>query len=650
VKTELKFEKGITVFTGRTGSGKSSLLMAIEYALFGTSSAISNQMILRRGAKNGRIVLEFEHNGSVYRVERGLKRAGSNVIVDEHHLRIFKDDVKLQVMARATDINEKILEILGYPEDCNPRDVFEVTSYTKQDEVRKLIELKPADRQQFIDRILQLSRYKNTYDNMKDLIMSLKNEASRIEGVIEIEAKLREEIEELQMERIKIDGEVQRKEKELGEVEIKVNEVKKKLEDLKKRSESILKAKEDYDSINGRLVRVENELLKLKEEIEVLEKQISISRQEVQKFKIEKPLEKVQDEKDELLQEIGAIEGEKRRIRQELKNVEELKTDICPLCKQKITPEHREKLFDEYSKRMQELDEKLSELMERKKFLEDIESKARKKRELEEEAIDNEKLLVEKKGKLKELEEEISSLSLRKEELEKVVSGFESIKQELWELQDEEKEFYAKRESILKEINLLKSRAIELDEKIGKKKIELEETKKLRARLDKLKDLINLLTRLREDIKNIREVVRNKFLDDLRSEFQRFFEEIRREGEYIVSIDQDYEPIAYTKSGEEVEITNLSGGERTSVALSYRLALSNIAAQISGIQKSELLILDEPTVGFDKEDIRTLPEVLRNLKTIPQIIIVTHEEELKDAGDHKFEIEKVGGISRIRKI
>ena len=34
-KTEIPFENGINVITGNTGSGKSSILMSVEYALFG---------------------------------------------------------------------------------------------------------------------------------------------------------------------------------------------------------------------------------------------------------------------------------------------------------------------------------------------------------------------------------------------------------------------------------------------------------------------------------------------------------------------------------------------------------------------------------------------------------------------------------------
>jgi exonuclease SbcC len=156
---------------------------------------------------------------------------------------------------------------------------------------------------------------------------------------------------------------------------------------------------------------------------------------------------------------------------------------------------------------------------------------------------------------------------------------------------------------------------------------------------------------MREDIRNIREIIRNNFLEDFKQEFQKKFEEIRKyEEEYSVDIKNDYEPIAFSLSGEEVPITNLSGGEKTSVALAYRLSLANLSAQISAIKPSEILILDEPTVGFDQEDIKALPTTLKNIKTIPQIIIVTHEEELKNAADYKFEVKKVSGKSVVTAI
>ena len=68
--------------------------------------------------------------------------------------------------------------------------------------------------------------------------------------------------------------------------------------------------------------------------------------------------------------------------------------------------------------------------------------------------------------------------------------------------------------------------------------------------------------------------------------------------------------------------------------------MAEIAAKVSDVEKSELLILDEPTYGFDRNDIKSLHQTLKNIKTIPQILIVSHEEELKSSADYKYEIDK----------
>ena len=58
VGTEVDLKKGINVFTGRTGSGKSTVLIGISYALFGSDAGISNAHLLKRGKKNGSVELE----------------------------------------------------------------------------------------------------------------------------------------------------------------------------------------------------------------------------------------------------------------------------------------------------------------------------------------------------------------------------------------------------------------------------------------------------------------------------------------------------------------------------------------------------------------------------------------------------------------
>jgi len=215
----------------------------------------------------------------------------------------------------------------------------------------------------------------------------------------------------------------------------------------------------------------------------------------------------------------------------------------------------------------------------------------------------------------------------------------------------EETELLSKINAQKRIIDLLTKENKAMTNELAEKTEILLKMEKSKEEIKKLERVITLLNRLREDIRNIREIIRRNFLEEFRQEFQRKFEEIRKyEEEYTVDINLNYEPIAYTKDREEVPISNLSGGEKTSVALSYRLALSNLAAQISAIKPPEVLILDEPTIGLDKEDIKALNEALQNIGTIPQIIIVTHEDELKDAANFKYEVKKERGLSKITKV
>ncbi|PIN81373.1 hypothetical protein COV13_01505, partial [Candidatus Woesearchaeota archaeon CG10_big_fil_rev_8_21_14_0_10_32_9] len=58
---DLEFQKGKTLLSGDIGSGKTTILLAIEFALFGLiRGALSGSALLRHGKQTGRVELEFE--------------------------------------------------------------------------------------------------------------------------------------------------------------------------------------------------------------------------------------------------------------------------------------------------------------------------------------------------------------------------------------------------------------------------------------------------------------------------------------------------------------------------------------------------------------------------------------------------------------
>ncbi|PIU63258.1 hypothetical protein COS83_00885, partial [archaeon CG07_land_8_20_14_0_80_38_8] len=145
----VNFGKGINVITGKTGSGKSSILMGVDYALFGSSN-YSNAEIMRRGSREMVVELIFEHAGKTYTIIRGLKKSGNNIVVDSDNLRVLENGKGLNIMPRSSDIDMAVAEILGIPENVKGSEMFQVISYTKQDEIRKLLEMRREERQEYI--------------------------------------------------------------------------------------------------------------------------------------------------------------------------------------------------------------------------------------------------------------------------------------------------------------------------------------------------------------------------------------------------------------------------------------------------------------------------------------------------------------------
>ena len=57
--TKLEFGKGVTVFVGANGAGKSSIIDGITFALFGSHIRNSNKGLVRRGSSQAFAKVEF---------------------------------------------------------------------------------------------------------------------------------------------------------------------------------------------------------------------------------------------------------------------------------------------------------------------------------------------------------------------------------------------------------------------------------------------------------------------------------------------------------------------------------------------------------------------------------------------------------------
>jgi len=241
---------------------------------------------------------------------------------------------------------------------------------------------------------------------------------------------------------------------------------------------------------------------------------------------------------------------------------------------------------------------------------------------------------------------EIAKAEGRLGELEKSLKNLESVSAKLEELDKKIESGNNKLDSIKQEITATAT-------KISGWKTDTEE---LQRQIEKCK----ALQKSAETLKEYRIWLEDYFVPSLdiiekqallninqefNSNFQKWFSMLIDDAGKEARVDEEFTPIVQ-QDGYEQDIYYLSGGERTSVALAYRLALNTIVQRVSTGMHSNLLILDEPTDGFSKEQLAKVREVLDEIQS-PQVIIVSHEKELESFADQVFRVTKVQGESKV---
>jgi exonuclease SbcC len=128
--------------------------------------------------------------------------------------------------------------------------------------------------------------------------------------------------------------------------------------------------------------------------------------------------------------------------------------------------------------------------------------------------------------------------------------------------------------------------------------------------------------------------------------FQEWFSILVEEENFSARLDDSFTPVI-EQDGYEIFFNNLSGGERTAAALSYRLALNKVINDVvHEIKTKDLLILDEPTDGFSSEQLDKIRDILEKLN-LKQTIIVSHESKIESFVENVIRINKNEGISQV---
>ncbi|NWF96470.1 MAG: AAA family ATPase [Candidatus Thorarchaeota archaeon] len=156
---------------------------------------------------------------------------------------------------------------------------------------------------------------------------------------------------------------------------------------------------------------------------------------------------------------------------------------------------------------------------------------------------------------------------------------------------------------------------------------------------DTLKKRSELAKRLRQIVEAIPQVAEEQLRPLVREEAKAIFLNIFGDRYSDLVLDDDYKVSLYNVQGHPVPLVAASGGEDVCVNFALRVgvntALQKYAASNQAFKGSalKLIILDEPGAGLDAQRRRWLPEAVRALESVRQVIVVTHMDELREAAD-----------------
>lgn len=458
--------------------------------------------------------------------------------------------------------------------------------------------------------------------------------------------------------------------------------------DLDKISDIISNAKSEMISINKEISKQKSELdtvLQLKQNAVCPYCKQKLSQQHILELEnkflqrrdflknqikgLEREIEENQDKKNEILDRIKQVETKKsdlQKIQIQIAKLQAVQNTIIQLGlkinekesnKKSIEDQLQDKHLVDQIKKLAEISKKLDVLYSYKanydilnsivndyqkinlerNYMEHYNIIKSKQRVMEEIRIKEKSLL--------ELKNEIMTLSEKLNESKSIFQDSERVNIKLKELESQKLSF--ENELMNKKEDLAVRRTdhdnnIKQMEGINKKIFDLEE------KVDKIIFTDQIGTWLDQHFIPSIEQIESQVLISIKEEFSKLFQKwfylLIEVGDIDVEIDEFFTPIV-NQNGYRLEVDSLSGGEKTSIALAYRLALNEIIRRMIMLDDN-LLILDEPTDGFSKEQLIQIKHVLEELSA-SQVIVVSHEKELEGFVETIFRVVKESEKSQV---
>lgn len=273
--TEINFEQGVNIITGKNGAGKSSILDAMKFALFGESR--NNEKInelIKKGKNFFEITLNFNLNGDHYEIYRhfGMKKAKNA----ERLAYVKKNGVFTSETYEG--VNAEITKILNVS-----KDVFKNSVFVEQGQMDSLISGTPKERKTIFSDIIGLTSLSKSADRLKEIASNFRDEASTLQSSSD-------RLTEIRSENIKLNEDYTSNINLMEEAEKEANRYLNEFEDVKKKQKERDKIKLNIDNLKSNIEQYSNEIL-------VKERNITELNEDIKKLQSERErLEKLQSD------------------------------------------------------------------------------------------------------------------------------------------------------------------------------------------------------------------------------------------------------------------------------------------------------------------------------------------------------------------
>ncbi len=580
-----------------------------------------------------------------------------------------------------TELKSRVLSMLGFNEKVHPQAsslIYRYAVFTPQEKMKEILSSNEDERLETIRRAFMMEDYKTAVSNSEDVQKYLRTEIRAAEMSVADLQMLKEGVRKYEIERSELQTDISR-------IMARLDEEKKQLSIVSESIDGLRKLREKHATLSAEIDSLSRIMLTEEKNMNTLSQKsiLSDSRMDITKEK----MKMLGDKKSYMASEIknlmfilgigyeSALNIDEPAVNDAMKNVkaclensiEEItktklkiqdleklvEKGVCPLCEQTINPDHfndkisghssalktAEKLLED-SRKLEIASNMLASLLsdmknadkESELFAQSYAEEAERKKEF---STDTEKSI-----------KSISESSKKKEILTAEINGLGIEIGKIADLENKEK---THRRTLDELSRLQAARNQRLVDTKSSMERDSERIKQMESKLNDIKTAKESLDWLKSYfIPSVESVERHVFASynrDFDSLFKKWFSTLMDSGEISVRVDDKFTPVV-EQNGYEQDVDALSGGEKTSVALAYRLALNTIVKDIAVSLKNNLLILDEPTDGFSKEQLHRMRDILNELQC-DQVIIVSHEKELEAFVDSVIEVRKEGSVSRI---